>query len=179
MIARAGMCPACRKGRPNYDELRSWATFDGPVKNALHRLKYKRDIALGEALSGHLFACLKQLDWQVDLVVPVPLGVARQAQRGYNQAALLAKPLALASTLPYRTDALAKTRETRSQVGLTVDQRRQNVQGSFAARAQVVRDKTILLVDDVATSGATLSACALALRSVGAKEIYAITLARA
>jgi ComF family protein len=149
------------------------------VKNALHRLKYQRDVALGEALAVHLIACFNSLKWQVDLVVPVPLGVARRAQRGYNQAALLAKPLALACELAYRPAAIIKARETLSQVGLSVDQRWKNVYGSFSAREPAVRGRTILLVDDVATSGATLSACAVALRAAGAKEVYALTLARA
>ena len=179
MLTHEGLCQACRTGRPNFEALRSWAVFNGPVKNALHRLKYKRDVALGEALSAPMIVRFNQLNWPVDLVAPVPLGVARQAQRGYNQAALLARPLALACELPYQIRALAKTRETRSQVGLSHDQRWQNVDGSFTARERTVRGKTVLLVDDVATSGATLSACALALHKAGARAVYALTLARA
>jgi ComF family protein len=179
MMTHAGVCPICQKRRPDYTALRSWAVFDGPVKNALHRLKYRRDVALGEALAVHLVACLSSLNWHVDIVVPVPLGVARRAQRGYNQAALLAKPLALACEMPYQPDALIKARETISQVGLSVDQRWNNVHGSFSAHEPTVRSRTILLVDDVATSGATLSACAVALRAAGAKDVYALTLARA
>lgn len=163
MLTHEGLCQACRTGRPNFEALRSWAVFNGPVKNALHRLKYKRDVALGEALSAPMIVRFNQLNWPVDLVAPVPLGVARQAQRGYNQAALLARPLALACDLPFQLRALAKTRETRSQVGLSHDQRWQNVDGSFTARERTVRGKSVLLVDDVATSGATLSACALAI----------------
>jgi ComF family protein len=173
------LCRKCRQSPPHYTALRSWAVFDGPVRNALHRLKYKRDIALGEVLSHHLLEVYYPLGWQVDLVVPVPLGVARQAERGYNQSALLAKPLALGCGLPYHPQAIRKTRDTPSQVGLSVDQRWNNVAGSFETLPTYVQGKRVLVVDDVATSGATLNACAQALAAGGALQVYALTLARA
>jgi competence protein ComFC len=173
------LCQRCRQAPPHYTALRSWAVFDGSVRNALHRLKYKRDIALGEALSRHLLDVYNHLGWQVDLVVPVPLGVARQAERGYNQSALLAKPLALACGLPYYPRALRKTRETPSQVGLNLEQRWSNVAGSFEALPGDVQGRSVLVVDDVSTSGATLNACAQALADAGAVRVYGLTLARA
>lgn len=112
------------------------------------------------------------------MIVPVPLGVARMAERGYNQASLLAKPLAGRTGLPYRVDILKKTRDTPSQVGLDFERRRANVAGTFEVVSTDVRDKTVLVVDDVATSGATLNACTQALLSAGARAVYAITLAR-
>jgi competence protein ComFC len=148
------------------------------LRNAIHRLKYRRDIALGESLSHHLFTCLAKAEWKLDLVVPVPLGVARLAERGYNQASLLARPLAQRVGLYYRTDALRKMRDTPSQVGLTFDERQVNVAGSFEATPKYIVGKTVLVVDDVSTSGATLNACAEALLSSGAAAVYAITLAR-
>lgn len=126
-----------------------------------------------------MIICLSGLHWPVDLVVPVPLGVARQAERGYNQAALLARPVALANQVAYSTKALWRTRETRSQVGLSLEQRWENVADSFSADPEKAKGKTVLVVDDVATSGATLDACAAALHSAGANQIFALTLARA
>ena len=134
-------CNACRKRRPEYNALRSWGVFAGPLQNAVHRLKYHRDIALGEALAANMIACLSSQHWQIDLVTPVPLGVVRQAERGYNQAALLAKPVALACHLAYEPKALHRLRETRSQVGLTLEQRWENVAGSFSADPDVVKGK--------------------------------------
>lgn len=173
------ICLKCRQSPPHYHALRSWAVFDGAVRNALHRLKYKRDIALGEVLSRNLLDLYCHLGWKVDLVVPVPLGVARQAERGYNQSALLAKPLALGCGVPYHSRALRKTRDTSSQVGLSLEQRWNNVVGSFEADASYVEGKCVLVVDDVSTSGATLNACAQALTASGAVQVYALTLARA
>lgn len=172
------LCPRCRNHPPQFTALRSWAVFNGPLRNAIHRLKYKRDISLGAVLSRHLSTCLAKTDWKLDLVVPVPLGVARLAERGYNQASLLAKPLSRRAGIAYRTDILRKTRDTPSQVGLDFNQRRANVAGSFEVKSIDIQKMSVLVVDDVSTSGATLDACAQALLSGGAAAVYAITLAR-
>jgi len=174
-----GLCKSCREAPPSFTALRSWASFEGPVRAAIHSLKYRRDVALGETLARHLIDALFKSNWCIDLVVPVPLGVARQAQRGYNQAALLAKPVALALGLRYRPQALAKRRETRSQVGLTLVERFVNVTGAFQANPSIVSGKNVLVIDDVATSGATLDSCSLALLEGGAERVFALTLARA
>jgi ComF family protein len=153
--------------------------FSGPLRQALHRLKYYRDIALGEVLARDLVSYLKELDWSIDLVSPVPLGVARLAERGYNQAALLARPLALAAGLAYRPRALWKVRDTPTQVGLSLEKRRSNVVNAFCAKREIVSLKNVLVIDDVTTSGATMNACALALLTAGAAQVYGLTLARA
>jgi ComF family protein len=145
----------------------------------MHRLKYSRDVALGEVLARPLLDMLRQLEWRIDLVTSVPVGVARRAERGYNQATLLAFPLALAIGKPFRSQALVKARETRSQVGLDLTQRRANVFEAFQARPEVVAAQRVLLVDDVTTSGATIEACAGALSKAGARQVFGLTLARA
>jgi ComF family protein len=164
---------------PHYLALRSWAAFGGKVRNALHRLKYRRDVSLGEALSRPLSDYLQQLEWPIDLVLPVPLGTQRLAERGYNQAELLARPLALASGVRFRTNALWRSRETRSQVGLSANLRRENVAQAFRARPECVEGRKVLIVDDVTTSGATLDSCATALLDAGAQAVYGLTMARA
>lgn len=176
---KTGVCAMCLTSPPKYQALRSWAGFDGPVRNAIHRLKYQRDIALGELLTRPLIDCLNNTRWTFDIVVPVPLGIARHTERGYNQAALLALPLAFSLEIEYQPKALHRVKETRSQVGLSSNQRRVNVEGAFKARPNYVTKKSILVVDDVSTSGATLDACASALLSAGAEQIYGLTLARA
>lgn len=174
-----GLCARCKAGPPGYTALRSWAAFNGPLRNAIHRLKYGRDVALGELLARPMINCLIQTGWKVDLVVPVPMSLSRKAERGYNQAALLARPIALNFGIEYQSQALRKIRETRTQVGLSLGERHENVRGAFDADRRMVSGKQILVVDDVTTSGATLNACAHALIVAGAKGIYCLTLARA
>lgn len=172
------VCEQCKKYPPNYDGVRSWAVFEEPLTKAIVRLKYKRDLGLGEILSRSLIGMLDKIDWQIDLVIPVPLGKARLSERGYNQAAILAKPLALSLKLGYLPNALHRIRETKSQVGLSLRDRRENVAGAFEAERHLVAGKCILLVDDVMTTGATLDECAKALKFAGVKQVFGITLAR-
>lgn len=173
------LCSDCRSSPPQYRALRSWAVFAGPLREAHHRLKYRQDLGVGEALSPHLIQLLQELSWPVQLVVPVPLSPKRLRERGYNQAALLARPLALATGLSYRPRALSRVRETPTQVGLREKERLQNVMGAFGADPNQVNGKTVLVIDDVATTGATLNSCAQALLTAGAKNVYGLTLARA
>ncbi len=181
MLARfdGDLCAQCRRQRPAFRSLRSWAAFDGPVRNALHRLKYRRDLGLGEALAQPISRFALSLGWPIDLVAPVPLGRRRQSERGYNQAALIAWPLAMALGIEYDQHAMARVRDTRSQVGLARRERQENVRDAFMAKPSRVRGRSILLVDDVATTGSTLSSCASALCSAGARDVFALTVARA
>lgn len=178
-LDRPAVCWNCQRHRPAFQQLRSWAVHTGPVRNALHRLKYRRDMSLGEILARHLISVLENTGWQVDLVVPVPLGVARLKERGYNQASLIARPLALGSGLAYSAQLVRRVRETQSQVGLSIEQRRENVHGAFLAQPDWVDGKSILVVDDVATSSSTLDACAEALLTAGCKAVYGLTVSRA
>ncbi len=159
--------------------MRSWLVFEGPIRRALHTLKYRRNVTLGDALAKYLVEYVTVLGWSVDLVVPVPLGRQRMYERGYNQVGLVASPLAALLGWRYSSQVLARVRETRSQVGLSVAERKENVAGAFRANAVPASGKTILLMDDVATTGATLVSCADALLKAGAQTVYALTLARA
>jgi competence protein ComFC len=176
---QAGTCNACRAERPLFRSLRSWSVFENPVRNALHRLKYRRDIGLGDALAIQLVEFVRGLNWPIDVIVPVPLGKQRFRERGYNQVGIIAHPLALMLGIEYAPKALHRQRETRSQVGLTKAERHDNVCNAFLALGAVVNRKTVLVMDDVATTGSTLSSSAEALLSSGAKDVYALTVARA
>jgi competence protein ComFC len=178
-ISYLGQCANCKEFPPPYRMMRSWLVFEGPIRHALHQMKYHRNLALGEALAQPFAIYFSQLDWEVDLVVPVPLGKERLKKRGYNQVGLVAVPLAASQRRRYAPEALIRTRETRSQVGLTHAERSMNVLGAFKAEITLVSGKNILLVDDVATTGATMSASATALLEAGASSIFALTLARA
>lgn len=142
-------------------------------------MKYRRNMGLGEALAAQMVDFLRSLAWDIDIMIPVPLGRKRLKERGYNQVALVAQPLAYRANLIYAPQGLWKARETRSQVGLNVSQRRENVQNAYQADHEIVKRKAILLMDDVATTGSTIISCTEALMSAGARDVYAITVARA
>lgn len=176
---KGSVCVDCQLDRPRYRILRSWSVFDDPVKNALHRLKYRRDIGLGDAIAWQLVGFIIQLNWPVNLIVPVPLGRKRLVERGYNQVGLIAHPLSLALNIAYAPKALSRDHETRSQVGLTKAERRLNVRGAFNAEVKAVNRSRILLIDDVATTGSTISSCAETLYAAGAQDVFALTVSRA
>jgi ComF family protein len=136
-------------------------------------------MGLGDALASQMAGFLRGLNWPVDMMLPIPLGKKRLNERGYNQVGLVARPLAMALGLEYVPDALARPRETRSQVGLSRTERRENTRDAFAASRRLVNGKIILVMDDVSTTGSTLSSAAEALFSAGAKNVYALTVARA
>jgi competence protein ComFC len=175
----AELCAECTTYHPVYTALRSWGSYEGTLRTAIHRLKYHSDIGLSETLARPLTGLLRDLDWQVDLVTAVPLSSKRRRQRGYNQAALLARWVGLSAGVPFQPKALIRLRDTASQVGLHAHQRRENVAGAFQARSETAQGKKVLIIDDVTTTGATMQACAQALISAGANQIYGLTLARA
>lgn len=172
------LCRRCSKVAPAYLSLRSVAGFDGTLKTAFHRLKYKGDIGLGESLSRPLVRYYRTLDWRVDFVTPIPTSPKRASQRGYNQAALIALPFALAVNIPYRPGALVRVKETASQVGLTAIERVENLKGAFQAPPGAVDGKSVLVIDDVTTTGATLDDASRALIEGGADRVYCLTVAR-
>ena len=159
--------------------MRSWAVFDSPIQDALHTMKYRSNVALGDALASQMQDFLRSLQWKIDMIVPIPLGKQRLKERGYNQVALVAQPLAYHLGLIYAPQALWKSRDTRSQVGLNISQRRENVQNAYQADPQTVKQRSVLIMDDVATTGSTILACTDALLCAGAQQVYVLTIARA
>jgi ComF family protein len=178
---RAPDCPRCR--RPSLvASSRTVGDYAGTLRSIIHLLKYgkRRSLALPLARLMRIHGADVLAD--IDAVVPVPLHWTRRWRRGFNQAALLAEGLDLPAW-----PALVRTRPTSSQVRLPATARRRNVRGAFAlARRRpwqipwrlAIEGKIVLLVDDVATTGATLNACAAVLRSAGAREVRALTAAR-
>lgn len=171
-------CDRCINENPPYDFLRSYSEYTEPLRSAIIRMKEYPDYGLGLALSEYLQVLFSQLPWQVDLIVPVPINHQHSRQRGYNQTDLFAFPLALANNIPYSSKAVKRIRETRSQVGLSAAERATNVNGAFQADPALVYGKSILVVDDVATTGSSISACASALKVAGSLKVCGFTLSR-
>jgi len=142
-------------------------------------MKYRRNLALGDAIAMQMLDFVRSLCWQVEMLIPVPLGKKRLKERGYNQVGLVARPLAYHMHWTYAPHGRRKTRDTRSQVGLNLLQRSENVHNAYQADPQIVKRKSILIMDDVATTGSTIQACAEALLSAEAQAVYVLTIARA
>jgi ComF family protein len=151
--------------------------YEGALRDILHALKYDGRRSIAPRLSQLMARIGESLLADADLVVPVPLHRRRLHQRGFNQAADLARGLGVPTL-----NALRRVRRTRPQVELPAAERHANVAGAFvmarSRRAEAVRGKILVLVDDVATTGATLDACASVLRAAGALEVRALTAAR-
>ena len=152
---------------------------EGTLQQAVHMLKYNNAPALALPLGERLSKCLDRLNWNVDMIVPVPLHATRLKERGYNQSQVLGAHVAVQHSIPLVPDAIARWRLTTTQVGLTADQRRANVVDAFRANPALVANKTLLLIDDVLTTGATLQACALAALDAGALAVYSLTVTSA
>lgn len=178
-FSKEGPCPDCLALPPLYESMGSWGIYGGPLRQAIHRLKYKKDIGLGDYFSRFLIDCLNERNWPVDLIIPVPLSSRRLEERGYNQADLLAWPIASALGIRYDKKGLIRVRETPSQVGLNGFQRRENVIGAFKAERSRVKGANVLIVDDVTTTGATIEECTKALLEADARQVWGLTLARA
>ena len=97
-----GVCQHCQENPPTFQQVKSWAVFNGPVRKAIHRFKYYNDIGMAAEFSKYLIETLHQAAWKIDLIIPVPLNRFRYRQRGYNQAALLARPLSYSTGIPAR-----------------------------------------------------------------------------
>lgn len=178
----AEVCGRCAAGEYDFDQARSFGAYEGALRELVHLLKYRRMSALARPLGRRLAEAFAR-EWKrgdFDAVVAVPLSAARRRERGYNQAELLARELARRCGVPCQRDTCRRVRATPPQTGLTRAQRLENLRGAFAAgpRAAELSGKRILLVDDVFTTGATLTVCSQALRRAGARRVCALTVAR-
>lgn len=171
-------CPSCRQRRPSLP-LRAYARYTGRLVSALLHLKYRPDQRLARRMADWLAPIAVQEGWPISAVVPVPLAPGRRRRRGFNQARLLSEQVARALGRSHLTGKLRRVEETRSQVGLTPGERWANVGRAFQAAPGSFAGQRVLLIDDLTTTGATLSACAEALRAAGAQEIWGLTVGRA
>ena len=173
------LCPGCVSWQAEIDGIRSPFRFDGIIRQAIHQLKYKNLRALAVPLAKFLQDYLVTNPVPGEVLVPVPLHQKRLRERGYNQSSLLAQELGKLINLPVADNCLIRQKHAPPQArSSSVDDRRSNVADAFACRDQRPKDKRVLLIDDVSTSGATLDACAGALKAAGATSVWGLVLAR-
>ena len=179
----APTCARCRAKTPHFRAARAMFHFDGPLRAAIHRLKYRQKSALAPRLAPFLERAFREDAYlsvfDPQLLVPIPLHRARLKKRGFNQSSLLAQQLSPLLGVPSR-EILRRTRNTPPQVTLKGKERADNVKGAFVAtqNASEWQGARVLLIDDVFTTGATLGEAAKTLRLAGAGEVCALTLAR-
>lgn len=189
-----GLCPACalhvhsapegdlravlKHGRDVLDWAGAALMYSDGVRERVHALKYGGARKLGEQMGREMHLALQGMPIMPDALLPVPLHWSRRCARGYNQAETLARGLAGQCGLPIETKLLTRARRTRSNASLDHSDRMSNVQGAFVLRGDV-RGRRILLIDDVLTTGSTVSQCAGTLRAGGAAWVGVLTYARA
>ena len=178
-------CGLCRRLAPSFARAVAYGSYEGGLRELIHLLKYGGVRPAANVLGRMLAEAVATLDFSAGpvIVVPVPLFRAKQRQREFNQAELIARAALKFSSAEGRfrlaERVLDRKRDTQSQTGLTTHQRRENMRGAFAvAQAEVVRGRNVLVVDDVVTTGATVSECARVLLRAGATKVWVASVAR-
>jgi ComF family protein len=172
-IAIEGPCGRCRTGETIFDFARSAVFFNDTARELVHHLKYAERVSLAQPMGRMLERTIKDHDFSAAVVVPVPLHRKRQRERGFNQAQLIAKALAL----PVDTSIVRRCKNTVTQTGLSRSERSKNLAGAFEVDRDV-KGQTILVIDDVLTTGATMNEIARALKKAGAQRVEVVTFAR-
>ncbi len=175
----AGPCVSCQIDPPPFDGLYAAFVYAGTARTLVHALKYRGMTALASPMAARLADGVRERGLAADVVVPVPLSGLRRRTRGYNQAEALAREVGRGFSLPMIARALARRRHSPPQArSADIEERRRNVLGAFAPRDARVAGQRVLLLDDVTTTGATLAACAGALKEAGARSVWAVAFAR-
>lgn len=172
------LCPDCANRHLICNDMASWAVFEGKLRTAIHDMKYKNDLGLGDYFSTFLIDLLRERKWEVDIVLPVPISKPRKKDRGYNQSELLSLPVASFFNLPHSNSALQRIKATESQIRLGASERFLNMEGAFYGNPATLKGKRVLVIDDIITTGATMEQCAKALFTAGAEKVYGLSIAK-
>ncbi len=178
VVGEAKYCFNCKDNDREFDLGRSVFVYEGEVEKLIAGLKFSNKPYISRTLGRCLGELYKELNWQVDVVVPVPMTAARRKERGYNQAELLAEEFCESTKLPINTEVLVKIKDTEEQKELSMRERQKNIQNAFKVTDKYfVKNHNVLIIDDVMTTGATASACAAALKKAHANRVFVLTIA--
>ena len=177
----ANYCLNCKNSKHYFKKNLSAFTYEKPISDHIMNLKYKKKKYLGEIFTGFLVQKYIELGIMADVVIPVPLHPNRLKERGYNQAEIIAKPLSEKLNIPLVLDAIERVKDTPKQsLSKSHQDRALNIKDAFKIiNKNQIKDKVVLLIDDVYTTGSTLSECAKVLLKAKAKEVYCLTVAHA
>lgn len=178
-ISHCGVCSNCTANPPLFDTARAPFQFQKSIRKAIHEYKYNNLKAASGLFAELLHDYIQKNPVSADIIIPVPLHPERLKERGYNQSALLGRELGRLTGIPFSENAIKRLKYSVSQAQSTsITQRLESVSDAFSCVCKDISGAKILLVDDVATSGATLNACASVLREKGAKTINCLTIAK-
>lgn len=178
-MGKKAICEYCQHDKPKFNRAKAFCTYDGAARRLAIRLKFADSLHLAPPMAKMMLIMGEELVKKADIISPVPLHFRRRFMRRYNQSSLLGLHTAKESKKPYQPFLLKRIRHTKQQTRLNKLERKANVRDAFSISENIpITGKTILLVDDVMTTGATLSACAKALKEKGAKKVYCLTFAR-
>ncbi len=175
------LCEKCIRRKPFYDELRSPYLYEQDLMTAVQAIKYGGKSYIVKSMGPLLadFAKERITSMEDMIIMPVPLHKKKLRQRGFNQSALMVKEISPVLDIEADYFSLIRIRDTETQAGLNLEQRRKNVKGAFDLRGERnLKGKTVILVDDVATTGNTINECAKVLKKAGCEKVMGLTLAR-
>lgn len=153
---------------------------DKELQQIIHELKYNGKFSIGTFLGRQIAEQLKQqfVNWQIDLIIPIPLHHLKRAERGYNQSDFICKGIKSELNIPLKTHLIKRIRFTETQTSMNLIERKENIQGAFAVkRKKSLKRKNVLLIDDVITTGATISECGKIILENGASKVFAASVA--
>lgn len=179
--AESHLCADCLEKKPYFSCARAVFSYENIILNAIHRFKYKRNISIGETLASFMtdfqFPNMDYADYSI--ILPVPLHIKRLRERGFNQSLILARAIGEKHQMPVDFSLLKRHKFTLTQTGSNKKERKQNIKGAFEVTdKKKIAGKSIILIDDVYTTGATVNECAKTLIKAGAQKVSVLTLAR-
>lgn len=172
------LCKSCSANPVYFNAATAWAEYGGVLREAIHAFKYKNDLGLGDFFAGFLINILEREQWDFEVVIPVPLSKKRRKERSYNQSALISRPIARYFHKEHLPKALLRTKDTGSQIDRNKQERNLFLEDAFWGNPAKLNGRSVLLVDDIITTGATINHCSAALLKAGATKVSVISIAK-